>query len=114
MSILKAKTGLALSSTLDRDNGAATPSPFCSCCGRASFCPRGGTSLVWSNLLSATRSENLEADLNVNFFTAPLAGTWLTRAGTRFYADVKRILTDVRGNNSVRQKGVRSGRIASD
>lgn len=38
---------------------------------------------------------NLEAELKVKLFHRSTRRTWLTRAGTRFYADAKRILDDV-------------------
>ena len=38
---------------------------------------------------------NLEADLNVKLFHRTTRRTWLTRAGTRFYAEAKRILGDI-------------------
>ena len=38
---------------------------------------------------------NLEAELGVKLFQRTTRRTWLTRAGTRFYADAKRILDDV-------------------
>ena len=38
---------------------------------------------------------NLEAELNVKLFQRTTRRTWLTRAGTRLYADAKRILSDI-------------------
>lgn len=38
---------------------------------------------------------NLEAELNVCLFHRTTRKTWLTRAGTRFYAEAKRILGDI-------------------
>ena len=38
---------------------------------------------------------NLEAELKVSLFHRTTRRTWLTRAGTRFYAEAKRILGDV-------------------
>lgn len=38
---------------------------------------------------------NLESELKVKLFHRTTRRTWLTRAGARFYADVKRILDDV-------------------
>lgn len=38
---------------------------------------------------------NLEADLRVKLFHRTTRGTWLTRAGTLFHAQAKRILTDI-------------------
>lgn len=38
---------------------------------------------------------NLEAELGVKLFRRTSRRTWLTRAGTRFYADARRILADV-------------------
>ena len=38
---------------------------------------------------------NLEAELGVSLFQRTTRRTWLTRAGTRFYADVRRILDDL-------------------
>ena len=53
---------------------------------------------------------NLEADLNVKLFHRSTRRTWLTRAGTRFYADVKRILTDVEETTA----SVRRGEVGPD
>jgi len=39
--------------------------------------------------------KKLEADLGVRLFHRTTRKTWLTRAGTRFYAEAKRILADV-------------------
>ncbi len=38
---------------------------------------------------------NLEAELKVSLFHRTTRRTWLTRAGTRFFAEAKRILRDV-------------------
>ena len=38
---------------------------------------------------------NLEAELKIKLFHRTTRRTWLTRAGTRFYADAKRILNDL-------------------
>ncbi len=38
---------------------------------------------------------NLEADLKVSLFHRTTRKTWLTRAGTQFYAEAKRILGDI-------------------
>lgn len=38
---------------------------------------------------------NLEAELKVSLFHRTTRTTWLTRAGTRFYAEAKRILGDI-------------------